>query len=94
MNTALEINRRAMALEAVATKDDTLTLSFSSESPVARSFGDEVLSHAAGAVDLSRLNDGAPLLWNHDPVFKEIEAGGAVPLLMMRRGEQHLVSFI
>ncbi|MCX5966682.1 MAG: phage major capsid protein [Cyanobacteria bacterium] len=67
MATALEINRRSMALEAVATKDDTLTLSFSSESPVARSFGDEVLSHAAGAVDLSRLNDGAPLLWNHDP---------------------------
>jgi hypothetical protein len=34
------------------------------------------------------------LLWNHDPVFKEIEAGVAVPLLMMRRGEQYLVSFI
>jgi HK97 family phage major capsid protein/HK97 family phage prohead protease len=67
MNTAPEIVRRSMALEAVATKDDTLTLSFSSEAPVARSFGDEVLSHAAGAVDLSRLNDGAPLLWNHDP---------------------------
>jgi len=67
MSTTPEIVRRSMALEAVATKDDTLTLSFSSESPVARSFGDEVLSHAAGAVDLSRLNDGAPLLLNHDP---------------------------
>ena len=67
MSTTPEIIHRSMALEAVATKDDTLTLSFSSESPVARSFGDEVLSHAAGAVDLSRLNDGAPLLWNHDP---------------------------
>ena len=67
MSTTPEIIHRSMALEAVATGKDTLRLSFSSESPVARSFGDEVLSHAAGAVDLSRLNDGAPLLWNHDP---------------------------
>jgi HK97 family phage major capsid protein len=26
-----------------------------------------VLSHADSAVDLGRMNDGAPLLWNHDP---------------------------
>jgi HK97 family phage major capsid protein len=46
---------------------DTISFSFSSETPVARSWGDEVLSHAPGAVDLTRLQDGAPLLWNHDP---------------------------
>ena len=67
MTTAPEIYRRAMALEASSTASDTFTLSFSSETPVARAFGDEVLSHASGAVDLTRLNDGAPLLWNHDP---------------------------
>ncbi len=44
----------------------TLEISFSSEAPVARWFGQEVLSHAPGAADLSRLNDSAPLLFNHD----------------------------
>lgn len=44
----------------------TLQLSFSSEAPVDRWFGAEVLSHASGAADLARLNDGAPLLFNHD----------------------------
>jgi len=40
---------------------------FSSEQPVARYFGNEILSHEKGAADLSRLNDGAPLLFNHNP---------------------------
>ncbi len=44
----------------------TLTMTFSSEAPVRRWFGNEVLSHAPGAADLSRLNDGANLLWGHD----------------------------
>jgi len=38
-------------------------LAFSSETPVLRGFGYEVLSHAPGSVDLSRLKS---LLWNHD----------------------------
>ena len=50
----------------VEPKSRTLSFPFSSQEPVARWFGDEVLSHAAGAADLSRLNDGAPLLFNHD----------------------------
>lgn len=45
----------------------TFTFPFSSEFAVARSFGNEVLSHEAGAANLARLNDSAPLLWNHDP---------------------------
>jgi HK97 family phage major capsid protein/HK97 family phage prohead protease len=40
---------------------------FSSEYPVARYFGNEVLSHEMESANLSRLNDGAPLLFNHDP---------------------------
>lgn len=44
----------------------TLELTFSSEAPVDRWFGQEVLSHATGCADLARLNDGAPLLFNHD----------------------------
>ena len=45
----------------------TFTFPFSSEFGVARSFGNEVLSHEAGAANLARLSDAAPLLWNHDP---------------------------
>lgn len=41
-------------------------LSFSSEEPYLRYFGYEVLSHDAGAVDLTRLNEIGVLLYNHD----------------------------
>jgi len=47
-------------------EDRTYEFPFSSENPVARYFGNEVLSHEAKAANLSRLNDGAPLLFNHD----------------------------
>ena len=46
--------------------DETLTFSFSYEAPVERFFGREILVHEKGAMDLSRLNDGAPWLWNHE----------------------------
>lgn len=44
-----------------------VTLSLSSEYPVQRWFGMEVLSHKRGAIRLGRLNNGGPLLLNHDP---------------------------
>ena len=44
----------------------TIEFPFSSELPVERWFGDEILSHKKGAADLTRLNDGAPLLFNHN----------------------------
>ena len=54
-------------MTAFAEMDDrTYEFPFSSETPVARYFGNEVLSHETKAADLSRLNDGAPLLFNHD----------------------------
>ena len=55
--------------EQRASADDenrTIELSFSSETPVERWFGVEILSHEKGAVDFSRMEDGAPLLANHD----------------------------
>ena len=62
--------RRAEAVTCTRVAGDsegrTMEFSFSSEYPVPRYFGDEVLRHDRGAVDLSRMNDGAPLLWNHD----------------------------
>jgi HK97 family phage major capsid protein/HK97 family phage prohead protease len=48
-------------------EDRTYEFPFSSEFPVARYFGNEILSHETNAADLSRLNDGAPLLFNHNP---------------------------
>jgi HK97 family phage major capsid protein/HK97 family phage prohead protease len=48
-------------------EDRTYEFPFSSEFPVARYFGNEILSHESEAADLSRLNDSAPLLFNHNP---------------------------
>lgn len=44
----------------------TVEIAFSSEMPAHRAWGIEVLDHSANSVDLSRMNDGAPVLWNHD----------------------------
>ena len=44
----------------------TVGLSFSSDVPVERWFGMEVLDHSPESVDLERLNDGAPLLMDHN----------------------------
>lgn len=61
------MQRRELSVELRAVEgSDELEFSFSSEQPVERWFGREVLSHDPGAADLSRLNDGAPFLWNHD----------------------------
>ena len=44
------------------------SMSLSSEYPVNRYWGTEILSHDAGAVRLDRADSGAmPLLWNHNP---------------------------
>ena len=51
----------------IESEGNELIMSFSSEEPVQRYFGTEVLSHDQGAADLSRLNNGtAPFLWNHN----------------------------
>lgn len=55
-----------MGLQIEEQTDETLTFSFSSEAPVDRWFGREILLHEQGAMDLSRMNDGAPWLWNHN----------------------------
>lgn len=62
------VQRREMTVEMVPqpSGQDELRFSFSSEQPVERYFGTEVLSHDPGAADLSRLQNGAPFLWNHD----------------------------
>lgn len=44
----------------------TIELSFSSEEPVERWFGYEILDHSPGSADLSRLNAGGALLVEHN----------------------------
>lgn len=44
----------------------SIEFSFSSEKPVERYFGKEVLSHNAQSVNLERLNGGANVLFNHN----------------------------
>ena len=62
-----ELVFRAAAGEMVDEDDRRVRMSLSSEEPVERSFGYEVLRHNREAVDLSRMNSGhAPLLLDHD----------------------------
>jgi HK97 family phage major capsid protein/HK97 family phage prohead protease len=62
-----ELVFRARAADMVEEDDRRVRMSISSEEPVERSFGLEVLRHNDGAADLSRLNSGhAPLLLDHD----------------------------
>ena len=49
-------------------EERSIEFPFSSEEPVNRGYlGNEILDHREGAIDFSRLNDSAPLLFNHDP---------------------------
>jgi HK97 family phage major capsid protein/HK97 family phage prohead protease len=61
------LKRAEIAEFAISEDDRTIEFPFSSEYPVARYFGNEVLQHDERSADLARLNDGAPLLFNHDP---------------------------
>lgn len=44
----------------------SVELSFSSEEPVDRFFGQEILDHEPSSIRLGRLKDGGPVLLNHD----------------------------
>ena len=61
-----ETQTRAHSVDYVEKEDRTIEFPFASEEPVARYFGMEVLEMSEKAMDLSRLNDGAPLLYQHD----------------------------
>jgi Phage capsid family./Caudovirus prohead protease. len=54
------------AREAVDAESRTATLAFSSETPVERYWGIEVLDHKNGSMRTERLKRGAPLLMDHD----------------------------
>ncbi|MCS6257459.1 phage major capsid protein [Shewanella baltica] len=52
--------------ESVDVENRTVELSFSSEEPVERWFGMEILGHAPGECDLSRLNNSGAFLMDHN----------------------------
>ena len=58
--------RRYAAVRNIDEQARTVEVAFSSEAPVERWFGTEILSHEAGACDLSRLLDGGAVLVDHD----------------------------
>lgn len=59
---------RSDAMEAVVQDDRRVQMAISSETPVERSYGAEVLDHSPESIDLSFMNSGrAPLLLDHDP---------------------------
>lgn len=74
----------------------TISLSFSSDTPVKRFFGYEVLSHDPKAINTKRLRSGAvPLLLNHDwnqqigrVTDYEIRGGKAYATALISRSEQ------
>ncbi len=64
--------RRTATVGVIDEEARTVEVAFSSETPVPRWFGDEVLDHSPGAMSQERLSNGAPVLWNHD---KDVQIG-------------------
>ncbi len=52
--------------EAISVEERTVALSFSSEQPVERWFGNEILDHSPESVNLGRLQSGGAVLVDHD----------------------------
>lgn len=65
----LPIQRRASKVDVAGYDPETRTVEFalSSEEPVDRYYGKEVLDHSKDSIDTSRMATGMPLLYNHDP---------------------------
>ena len=66
----VEVKTRAMEMDMSPIKEDErrVNMALSSEEPVERSFGVEILEHSEEAIDLSFLRSGrAPLLLDHNP---------------------------
>lgn len=64
-----------LAIREVKDDERRVTVSFSSEMPVRRYYGQEILCHDSGCVDMQRINDLGVALFNHnrDKVIGRIE---------------------
>lgn len=81
-NPSAEKFERAFMIkrEAINPEARTVELAFSSETPVDRWYGVEILDHSPASVMLDRLRDGGPVLKDHDPcehigVVEKVEIG-------------------
>lgn len=81
-NPSQETYQRAFMIKREAINADarTVELAFSSETPVDRWYGVEILDHSPSSVMLDRLRDGGPVLKDHDPcehigVVERVEIG-------------------
>src|SRR5436190_204337 len=67
---SLPVQFREVVLERIAPAEGSAAeeyeLTFSTETPVQRWYGMEILDHDPKSVRMKRLNAGAPLLVNHD----------------------------
>jgi len=64
--TGVQYRTFTVADRAIDEDARTVEISFSSEAPVERYFGIEILDHSAGSVILDRMNNGGAFLVNHD----------------------------
>jgi len=62
VNRDLPAQTRDMQIDSVDKEKRTVQISFSSEHPVRRWYGNEILDHSPGAVDFTRLESGAAAL--------------------------------
>lgn len=97
----LPMQRRAMTLaldeEALATRaegDSRIPISLSSEAPVERWFGREILDHSKEAIDLTYARNGLPFLMDHDTrtqigLLEEVKIGKDGKLRAMARPGNH-----
>jgi len=84
-----EVQHRAYDMGASPINEDErrVQIAMSSETPVARSFGMEILDHSPSSIDISFLNSGrAPLLLDHDPekqigIIEEVRIDGSARVM-------------
>ena len=95
-----DLTTRADDMMAEAIDDRRVRMAISSETPVERSFGAEILDHSQESIDLSFLNSGrAPLLLDHDPekqigVIESVDLDGSARRLraVVRFGKGELAN--
>jgi HK97 family phage major capsid protein/HK97 family phage prohead protease len=66
IKTGIEYRSAPIARNGIDTEARTVELAFSSEEPVDRWFGREILDHGPSSVRVGRLQDGGPVLMDHD----------------------------
>ena len=98
-NPMMKSNFRTIPMQVreVSEQERTVKLSFSSEKPVDRWFGPEILCHDEGCVDLNRLQNVGSVLFHHgrDPIYGSLPIAKIVSLSIdgeKKRGEA-VVSF-